>query len=298
VTLIHAYAPCFEPAAADLRQNDAWFCYRELEDGSTYVRWGQLYEFNVRADGRVVICHALAEGNQRVLQNFLFGQVLSFALVAQGFEPLHAACVADDNAAFALIGDCTFGKSTLAAAFVDAGYRLLTDDLLLLDVNPPNLVAHTGTGRIKLQPDSARALLPSGSFGMALNPHTAKRSFLLDRNALRLASTPLRGIFVLPEPLQREEADQIDMRRLTATELFGHLLKNSLNVEVLDRERLARQFTFAAAVASRVGGWSLQYPRGLHHVRTVRDALINLVQRALEESHELTVEYRNAQVCA
>ena len=109
--------------------SDAWFACRQLADGSTYLRWRDLYEFNVAADGSQIACRQLREGDVGVLQNFLFGQALSFALVRQRFEPLHAAVVAIGEVAIGFLGDCTYGKSTLAASFVEAGHRLVTDDL-------------------------------------------------------------------------------------------------------------------------------------------------------------------------
>ena len=70
-----------------------WFQSHVFPDGSTYARWSGLYEFRIHADGSRVACRPLNGSDRAVLQNFLFGQALSFALVQQGIEPLHAAVV-------------------------------------------------------------------------------------------------------------------------------------------------------------------------------------------------------------
>ena len=49
----------------------------------------------------------------------MLGQALSFALVKQGLEPLHATVVVLDDQAVAFLGDHAFGKSSLAACFLE-----------------------------------------------------------------------------------------------------------------------------------------------------------------------------------
>ena len=46
----------------------------------------------------------------------MLGQALSFALVKQGFEPLHATVAVVDDEAVAFLGHNAFGKSTLTGA--------------------------------------------------------------------------------------------------------------------------------------------------------------------------------------
>lgn len=50
-------------------------------------------------------------------------------LLARGDLPLHAAAVEIDGAAVVLGAPRAFGKTTLAAAFLSAGYRLLSEDV-------------------------------------------------------------------------------------------------------------------------------------------------------------------------
>ena len=84
------------------------------------------------ADGRHVAAGHLGNASAESFQSYLLGWVLSFALVKQGYEPLHATAVVVDGKAVAFLGTSGDGKSTLAAAFLHAGHTLLTDDLLLI----------------------------------------------------------------------------------------------------------------------------------------------------------------------
>jgi hypothetical protein len=221
------------------------------------------------------MCRPLEEGDRAVLQNFLFGQVLSFALVAQGFEQLHAAVVNVDNAAVGFLGDCTFGKSTLAASFVQAGHRLLTDDVLMLDGRGDRLLALPGTGRIKLQPDSASVFLSDPGRGASLHSGTTKASFSLPVEQAQGTALPLRRLYVLPAPGERDGITDVGVKPLSRAAMVQSLLSSSFNIAVFDKSRLARQFMFAARVASQVDGYALRYPKGLHHLPAVRQAVID-----------------------
>ncbi len=102
------------------------FDVASLPDGSSYVRMPGVGEISVSPDGRFLACHRYAESTSESFNVYLVTQALSFALVKCGLEPLHATAVAIDGKAAVFLGDCGFGKSTLAAAFLQAGYRLLT----------------------------------------------------------------------------------------------------------------------------------------------------------------------------
>jgi hypothetical protein len=256
-----------------------WFLSHVFPDQSTYVRWSGLYEFRIPANGSRVACRPLGGNDLLVLQNFLFGQALSFALVLQGLEPLHAAAVRVDDAAVGFLGDCTFGKSTLLASFLQAGHRLLTDDVLMIVTGDGQPVALSGSGRIKLNPDSARAFLDDTARSEPLNPQTSKRSFPLDESRLQRTSLPLTHLYALATPDERKNATSISIEPLSQAELFQELLKNSFNVEILTRNRLERQFACAARLAGGITGYRLQYPDGLHHLPLVRQRIVDHIRR-------------------
>ena len=266
------------PRARDAN-GDNWFACRSSADGSIYVRWADLYEFYIDKDGARVVCHQLARGSRGVLQNFLFGQALSFALVRQGLEQLHAAVLAVDDMAIGFLGDCTYGKSTLAAAFVRAGYRLVTDDVLMIDWRASGPIALPGSGRIKLEPSSAFALLSNSTHGVLLHPDATKRSFPIAADRLQRTGLRLAHLFVLPSPEERGRIKGMEIRPLSRATMLRELLKSSFNVQLFDRARIERQFAFAAQAASNISGSALRYPYGLHHLPAVREGVIDYIHQ-------------------
>jgi hypothetical protein len=264
------------------------FLFDEAADGRCYLRWPHLYEFVVASDGTSIACRPLDGSDVSVLQNFLFGQVLGVALVRQGLEPLHAATVVMDDAAVAFIGDCTYGKSTLLASFADAGYRALTDDMLILDRRWAALYAMPGTGRVKLQPDSAPLFFDRGS-GAPLTPNTRKRSFELGGSKHHRTSAPLRLLYLLPSPAERDNTDSIEIRQISRAAAVRGLIANTFTSHIVSRERLARQFDHATSIASSVDAFELRYPTGLEYLPEIRRAIVEQAQHCLAQ-HTSTTE--------
>jgi hypothetical protein len=268
----------FEPFASAAASDGAFVC-NTLPDGRAYLRWPAMYEFSVSADGFRVACRVLNGCDRSVFQNFLFGQVLGVALVRQGIEPLHAAVVCVDDFAVAFLGDCTYGKSTLMAAFVSAGHRVVTDDLLILDGRASEPYAFPGTGRIKLRPDSASHFLSNIDGGIPLSPMTSKRSFPLDPSYQQRSSVPLRALYVLPEPKERDLITSIEIRPARQAEMARELLRNTFIGHIIDRERLVQQFRSATQRASEIDGFRLRYPGGLHHLVALQRAIVEHSRR-------------------
>jgi hypothetical protein len=276
----------FAPWAATRTEPDT-FAFDEAVDGTAYLRWPRLYEFAVAADGSRIACRPIDGCDVSVLQNFLLGQVLALALVRQGLEPLHAATVAMGNAAVAFLGDCTYGKSTLLASFMDSGFRALTDDMLILDRRDREFVAMPSTGRVKLHPDSAELFFERGA-GAPLTPFTQKRSFELDGSKRQLTSLPLRLLYALPAPEERDGATSIDIRPLTRAAVVRELVANTFTTHFVSRDRLVRQFEHATSIASTVHGFELRYPTGLEYLPAIKRAVVEHAQRRLSAVHSVT----------
>jgi hypothetical protein len=106
-----------------------WINIHELPGGWSYARYEELFDFLISPSGDHIFYRMLVEVPLESFQTYALGRVFSFALVKKGYEPLHAATVVVNQRAVAFMGASAFGKSSLAACFVAAGYPLLTDDV-------------------------------------------------------------------------------------------------------------------------------------------------------------------------
>lgn len=121
---------------------------------------------------------------------YLLGSALAAILHQRGHFPIHASAFAHDGKCIGFMGDSGAGKSTLAAMLAARGFRLVSEDVLVVrfdDRQRP--VVETGIPILKLWPDSiARAALP----GL---PASAESN---SDNKQRLAATCHYGARALP----------------------------------------------------------------------------------------------------
>ena len=172
-----------------------WFRHVRLKDGSDYVSWTDHFDFFISPDGGRVVYRVRCGASPESVQAYLLGQVLSFALLKRGREPLHATAVVVDGGCVAFLADCGEGKSTLGAAFIRRGYQMLTDDLLVLQGTGEGFLAHSGLPRIKLFPEQANEVLGHRVEGAALNRDTPKLIIPLSMDQHCRAAVPLRAIY-------------------------------------------------------------------------------------------------------
>ncbi|MFB3916274.1 MAG: hypothetical protein ACE14M_06070 [Terriglobales bacterium] len=240
-------------------------------DQAVYVCWKEHFEFVVSADGRRVLWRRLRPVSDEVLFTYLLGQVLSHCLLARGIEPLHATAVVVNEEAIAFLGNSGAGKSTLAAVFLGKSCALLTDDVLVLEIQGKEVMAHPGLPRIKLVPEAADAFL-CGRRSIPMNAFTSKMIFALDAVHHSAKRVPLRALYVLPK---KPTTSRILMRRMHGRASFLPLIHNTFNSSVLSRWRLKQQFAHAHKLAESIPIKQLSYPRGLEVLPAVTDVILS-----------------------
>jgi hypothetical protein len=249
-----------------------WYRYARLADRSSYLRWQRLGEFLVSPDGRSLKCRCFEGASSESFQVYLVQRALSFALVKQGFEPLHATAVVVGGQAIAFLGDGGSGKSSLAASFLAAGDTLLTDDLLLLRTTPQGICASPGPPRLKLFPRTARRLLGDAGTGVPMNPDTKKLVMPLATRHTWNAPVPLKALYVLQS--RGHTSRRIDIEPLVPRAAFVEILRSTFNYLHTDADRVQRLFVDASRLALEVPIKRLRYPRALDKLPAVREALL------------------------
>ena len=251
-----------------------WFECHGLKNGTTYLRWANLFEFLISRNARTIEYRRLKNATDESLATYLLGQVLAFALVIRGHEPLHATAVVIDGEAVAFLGDCGYGKSTLGAAFLARGYRVLTDDVLVMEARSGRWVAHAGPPRLKLFPSVARTVLARGR-GHRLNAETSKLVLPLDRTETH-EQAPVTALYLLPDPerSRQQRSRCVGIEGIGGQEAFIEIIRSAFDRIQVDESRVRRQFSEAARLASEIPMRRLVYPRALSHLNTVCDAII------------------------
>lgn len=252
---------------------EKWDYYARLRDGTEYVRWNQLFEFVISTDGRRIAAHPIGQTSWEVFQTYLLGQVFSYSLIKLGLEPLHATVVVVDGSAVAFLGDTGYGKSSLGAAFLQAGYPLLTDDLLVAREAGGCFLAYPGPARIKLFPEIAETFLKAKTNGTLMNPFTTKLVIPLEASQYSREARPLRAMYLLQPPRATSQGKRVTIRKRSQRQACLDLISNTFNTEVVHPDRLAQQFSLATQLAASVPFKSLSYPRDLSRLPAVVDRI-------------------------
>ena len=156
------------------------------------------------------VLRAIVEGGQRIVvapnpeadasyvAAVVSGELFAILLRQRGLLVLHGSAVARDGRGVGFIGDSGWGKSTLAASLVERGWRLLTDDLLViagLEEGTPAIVS--GHSSMRLAPDAARHL-GDGSEDTLPRAHGLTRKLRVERaEAFLDARVHLDRLYVL-----------------------------------------------------------------------------------------------------
>lgn len=264
------------PATAQDRTSaeGEWFRHFVLDDGSLYMRWEDLFEFVITADGRRVQCKIMSEAEIESFEAYLTTFALSGALIQQGEEPLHATVVATGGGAVGLIGPSGSGKSTLAAFLIERGGDLVTDDMLRLEFRDDIAVAFPGPHRLKLFKEPAQRILKGALDCGRFNPLTEKFIFrpapLIDRHN---GPRALSALFFLDVPPEHGDPNSVSVERLSGVDLFKMIAASTMNSRINLPDRLERQFRFAERVANRVPVYKLMFPRNYDLLDQVADLI-------------------------
>jgi len=250
-----------------------WLHCADLPNGGVFIRWANQFEFIVAPRGDRINARMLVPSAREAFHACLLGVALSFALIKQGIEPLHATAVVVDGGAIAFVGESGEGKSVLAAAFIGAGHRLVTDDLLVVTPEGETLVVHPGPPRIKLFRELATLIPGPQTPSWRLATGHPKELIPLSGDCAVDAPVPLRAVYALDRP---ENGDvDVAIARLSGRDSALALIESTFNVRVTDAARLTHHLHHVTTLADAVPVSTLRYPRRLELlpevVRTVLD---------------------------
>ena len=241
------------------------------------VRFREMADFLVGADGREVAVSPLPDLPPATLRHLLLDQLMPFVLSQGGDAVLHGSGVEVRGAAVVLLGESGAGKSTMAAALCANGHPLLSDDVAILRPDGDGARVIPSYPGLRLWPeDGPPAGLRGPEEGPAVAHYTTKVRVPAAglRGGAAVRPVPLGRIVLLfpataeawtgapprPEPVPPREA-------LMEVLVHAFLLRGS------NREHVQRQFEILAlpGILSRVR--VLRFPRDRTRLSALADAV-------------------------
>jgi hypothetical protein len=151
----------------------------------------------------------------------IFPILLTIMSASVGIAELHCACVVKRNDGLLLAGPSGSGKSTLALVFSQMGFGFLSDDRTFCSISNGEILAWGLPTRLKLRPDAAIWLKPSGPIQANAQQH-GNQELWIDPHAIGLNRVrrcqPRSLIF-----LERQKTSGFRLGRVSPTEALQRL---------------------------------------------------------------------------
>jgi hypothetical protein len=213
-------------------------------------------------DGQRVIIDSSPAADATKVRRFLRMAPLAALLFQRGVLAFHAAAVAGPEGAILIAGDSGAGKSTLLAAMLKRGWKLLADDLAVVDREPSGMPTVLPTF-----PDLA--LWADTMEKLGFEDKGQGRHVLPMEDRFVSSPRPLRAIYRLS--VHKEEIAMSDIQGMMLFTTLAALSYNSRIADaLLERAAYMRQ---AAAIIGNVFVRNLRRPRGRWCVDELADLL-------------------------
>jgi hypothetical protein len=215
-------------------------------------------DFYLQADS--ITGHLLSPALDCVLEMRFIGPVLSYWLERRGIPTLHASAIATDRGAIAFLSRKEGGKTGLAAAFLQAGFPLLTDDVLPVEEIGGTFLARPGYPLMRMWPDEAAHFIEDWENLPTVHPAISKRRVPVGDGgfwAFHGESLPLACLY-LPE---RVAEGPVEIRDVSPRDAVIELLRHSFLPRLTEATGLGpRRLDFFARLAMQVPVRRLRYP--------------------------------------
>jgi hypothetical protein len=249
------------------------------EAGRPFARlWDDSPRFTVWIDGigwfqidrSVPSIELPAESNGIRREARLWGVPAALCFMGRGDLPLHAAAVDVNGSAVVFAAPGRYGKTTLAAAFMQAGHRLLSEDLTCVRTNQ-SVAVWPGPALLRIRKDAFHRL--SFSDADVVDEDETRMYVMPDRQARGSgAAVPLRAIVFL----RTHDSPELVLERVEETRAaLPDLWTLSFNMPN-DTDR-TRCFSTITELAASVPIWNLARPLTYESLPRVIETIENLL---------------------
>ncbi|WP_318011853.1 MULTISPECIES: serine kinase [unclassified Mesorhizobium] len=226
-----------------------------------YLSWQAVGTFMI-SDGRRIDVDPAPGIDDPLLAFPLLGPVMALVLHRRGLLVLHASAIAVDGKSVIFMGDKGAGKSTTAGAMIRAGHRLITDDVVALDLSDPGRpMILPGFPQLKLAADAAGAIrLEQAEVRPQVHPQIDKAQHRL-HDGFAAEAVPVSRIYVLERGERAVISQLAGVAALPAIIKFSYITR--FGRQALTGDLAAAHLSQCAKIAGLIGVNRLEVPAGL-----------------------------------
>jgi hypothetical protein len=230
-------------------------------DGGFSLVYDDTGRFDISVDGRRIVWWRPEEAVEEAARADVVSRVLAMAMHVNGILTLHASAIAVDSHGIAFFAPKFRGKSTLAAAMLRLGGKLITDDTLPIALERGEMLP--GVHHLRLWGDSAGRTVGSDEAADA-----ARKLLFSDIEEGQLQQTPVSigALYVLVPQLPQPKQPLVRRERLTGIAATMSLVQHAKLAPLLRGQEAGTLFSQAASLASRVPVYALIVQRDLERL--------------------------------
>ncbi|BCL59651.1 hypothetical protein DGMP_03440 [Desulfomarina profundi] len=241
-------------------------------DNFLNITWHGVASYTVYDGSQVSVIREQNSHPALVLQPF-YSIVPASILNQNKLFVLHGNCVEVNGSTIALIGAKGQGKSTLTAALLAKGHRLVADDVTAIDTESLRPQVLPGIPNLKVWADTAKATGINLSKLKKINPYIEKYNYVLPNHFCN-RKLPLETIIFL------QEGKEVKIEKTQASQGMLYLIGNhylSRYPQVFTAKEHKRIFEQSAFLSRTTRLLTLNYPKNLKVLNTVT-SLIEALQ--------------------
>lgn len=167
---------------------------------------------------------------------YILGTAFSILLMQRGIFPLHGSTINLNNKGLIIVGDCGSGKSSLASGFVKEGWKIVSDDVSLIntDMKVPHVFPSYPSQKIwentakKFDIDITNAV-------KIINRD--KKYYIDDETRFLNKTSPISAVVEI-EPCECEE---VSIERTNSSQALSILIKNTFRFDLINILKLSRE---------------------------------------------------------
>ncbi len=212
--------------------------------------------FRISSGNRITVDPA-SECDWLQVQRYLVGPAIALLLYQRNRLVLHASAISMNGQGVAFLGDSGAGKSSIAAAFLANGHKLVVDDVVSARIEAGTAWVDPGFPFIKLSSEAANLILHVEEWEI-IDKFDNKISYRLDHYT-DVGQVRLRDIYIILP------GEGVELVHLSSQQALFELMRYSVPVRMVKLNHV-QQFKRCIELLNCVNVYGIRRPASITHL--------------------------------
>ena len=216
------------------------------------------------------------------IENALLGAVMALWLENHQVLALHASAIEENGRSIVFLSSSMGGKSSLAASFIQAGFPLMSDDIVPVENAEDCFLSRAGYPSMRLWPDEAQFFLGKTQGLETENSRSKKLRIPVGTGLFGKflsAKRPIACIYLPQRYVHDEASDAICINPVSPRDSLIELIRYSFVARIAQATGLGpKRLHLLEGLAGNTPVRRLVYPSGYQHFPAVREAILRDLQ--------------------